>query len=142
MAVQVYKFSGKAAYVSKNGKQFRPDEPEVFTMRLYPETAADRKAIKATGVKNEIKEDDGAKSGVEGFYYTLRANEAYPIVDTEGNELDKLVGNGSDVTVSLEVETFNSPKFGPQARSKLVEVMVTNLIEYIPPETETTEVPA
>ena len=142
MAVQVYKFSGKAAYVSKNGKTFAPGEDPVFSMRLYPTTAADRAAIKNTGIKNKPQEDDGSKSGVPGFFYTFRSNEAYPIVDSQGSEITALVGNGSEVTVDLQVEHFTSPKFGPQARSKLLKVVVTKLIEYIPPDAQAADVPA
>jgi len=133
MAKQVYTFSGKVAYVSKQAKTFENGDT-VWTMNFYPPTAADRKAIKATGIKNNPKEDDGEKSKVEGMFFTFRSKEQYPIVDPQGNEIDKLIGNGSDATISLEVETFNSPKHGPQARSKLLKVQVDNLIEYVPPE--------
>lgn len=133
MSKREYYFSGKAGYVSKNGRKFG-EEPEKWSMRLYPRTAADRAEIKATGIKNKTQEDDGVKSGVEGLYYTFRSNTPYPITDKDGNDITVLVGNGSEVTVKLEVEAFNSPKYGAQARSKLLGVIVTNLIEYKPEE--------
>ncbi len=146
MAMQVYAFTGKAAYVSKNGKVFKDGEAPVWTMNFYPRTAADRKAVKDTGIRNQVKEDDGSKSGVEGFFYTFRSKEPYEIVDDAGNGLEALVGNGSEVTVFLEVETFRSQKFGPQARSTLKKVKVDKLIEYKPEgqptDTATNEVPA
>ena len=144
MAEQVFKSEvGKVAYVTKQGKQFKPGEAEVWTMRFYPKTAADRAAIKATGIKNKINEDDGAKSGLEGLFYTFRSSEAYDIVDAEGNPVDKLIANGSEGYVELHVETFNSAKFGPQARSKLLRVVITNLIEYVPEVKEdSADVPA
>lgn len=146
MSKQVYAFTGKAAYVSKNGKVFKDGEPPVWTLSFYPVTAADRKAIRDTGIRNAVKEDDGSKSGIEGLFYTFRSKEPYDIVDAKGNNLEALVGNGSEVTVFLEVETFRSPKFGPQARSTLLKVKVEKLIEYKaegqPEDTDKTEVPA
>lgn len=129
---QVHEFSGKVAYVSKNGKQFKPDEPMVWTARLYPD-AATRKLIKASGLRNEVKEDDGEKSGVEGLFYTFRSRDPYEIVDANDQPLDKLVANNSEGTFFVEVETFTSPKHGPQARGTLLTARITNLIEYVPP---------
>jgi hypothetical protein len=134
MAKQIYRFSGKAAYVTRNAKVFPNSSDPVWTMALYPITAADRKAIRDTGIKNHTKEDDGVKSGVEGLFFTFRSPEQYAILDASGMPIaeDILVGNGSDVTIELEVETFNSPRHGPQARSKLRTVTVDNLIVYVP----------
>lgn len=142
MSKNVFKFKGKFAYVSKNSFTFKNGDT-VWTMNFYPPTAADRKAIKATGIKNDVKEDDGEKSGIEGLYYVFRSKEQYPIVDSNGTPLEKLVGNGSEGEITLEVETFVSPKHGPQARSKLLAVKVENLIEYVPEEKpESADVPA
>lgn len=145
MAKREYYFSGKAGYVSKTGRKFG-EEPMKWSMRLYPRTAADRAEIKATGIKNKTQEDNGAKSGVEGLFYTFRSDSQYPITDKDGNDITAMVGNGSDATVKLEVEVFNSPKYGAQARSKLLGVIVTNLIEYKPEEpkdeTSSGELPA
>lgn len=138
MAIKTYEFSGRAGYVSRSGRVFKEGEAPVWTLRLYPRTAADRAAIRATGVKNKAQEDDGSKSGVEGWYFTFRSKAEYPIVDAAGQPVEKLVGNGSEITVFLEVETFMSQKFGQQARSSVVKVRVDNLIEYVPP-TETAD---
>lgn len=148
MSKNTYTFSGKAAYVTTTGKVFNEKQGPVWTMCFYPPTAAARMAVRNTGIKNHTKEDDGSKSGVEGFFFTFRSNSPYAIVDAEGNDLPEgiLVGNGSDVTITLEVETFNSPAHGPQARSKLLKVQVDTLIPYVKPEAEVsdtqTELPA
>lgn len=141
MAVKVYQFDGKLAYVTKNGKQFKEDEAPVWTIRLYPRTAADRAAIKATGVKNKVQEDDGSKSGVEGLFYTFRSDAPYEIVTPSGEPIEKMVANGSEGIITLSVETFMSPKFGQQARSKLLKVEITNFIEYVPEAKADAELP-
>lgn len=144
MAKQIYRLTGKAAYVSRKFKVFQNSPKPVYTMSFYPEGAAGRKAIKDTGIKNHAKEDDGLKSGVEGFFYTLRSNEEYAILDKNGIPLDEnvMVGNGSTVTVELEVETFTSKQHGPQARSKLLAVTIDELVPYIPKEATVTDVTA
>ena len=127
MAKQDYVFEGKAAWVSK-----KPNKWGKFSLNFYPDDAAGRKAVKDTGIKNKVQEDDGSKSGVEGLYYTLRSTSPYPILDTSGNEVEGMIGNGSRIQVHLMVETFDSKEHGPQARSELSHVVVTDLIPYEP----------
>jgi len=145
MAMKEYIFSGKAAYCSTNGRDFNDGKGPKWSMRLYPRTAADRKEIKATGIKNKEAIDDGSALEEGLVYFTFRNDkEPYKILDGNGNPVTALVGNGSDVSVKLLVETFNSPKFGPQARSWLTEVVVNNLVPYEPkaPTVEKAELPA
>jgi hypothetical protein len=136
MAFENYTFSGKAAYLSKQYKIFdnKPDE-KVWSFRFYTD-AEGRKAIKATGMKNKVHEDDGEKSGVEGLFHILRAKEEFPIVSPAGDDITDLVGNGSEVTVDVTVETFTSKIHGPQARSQVNRVTVTKLIPYVKAEAE------
>lgn len=126
MSTTTHTFKGKVSYVMRKANDWGK-----FTMNFYPPTAADRKAIKETGVKNKTKEDDGAKSGVEGLFYTFRNSDAFPIT-LEGKEFTGLIGNGSEVELTLEVETFKSPVHGPQARSKVTGINITSLIPYDP----------
>lgn len=135
MAKQEYRFSGKAAWVST-----RPNKWGKYSFNFYPQSAADRKAVKDTGIKNKVQEDDGSKSGVEGLFYVFRSEILYPITHN-GAALDGMVGNGSDVTVTLEVETFDSKEHGPQARSRIVTLNIDNLIPYEKKE-KSTDLPA
>lgn len=136
MATKEYIFTGKGAWVSKNAQTFANGDT-VWGLALYPRTAADRKEIKATGIKNREMIDDG-KGIEEGLVYFRLRNKTgpYKIVDPQGNEVEALVGNGSEIAVKLAVETFNSPKFGPQARSTVTEVVVMKLIPYAPKDIE------
>lgn len=134
MAFENYTFSGKAAYLSKQYKVFdnKPDE-KVWSFRFYTD-AEGRKAIKATGMKNKVQEDDGEKSGVEGMFHIFRAKEEFPIVNPDGSEITDAISNGAEVTVDLVVETFTSKIHGPQARSAVARVVVNKYVPYVKPE--------
>jgi len=136
MSKAEYKFSGKAAWIGK-----KPNKWGKYAFNFYPRTAADRKAVKDTGIKNKVQEDDGSKSGVEGLFYVFRSDILFPIKSPDGAPIDAMIGNGSDVTVTLEVETFQSAEHGPQARSRVQEVVVDNLIPYVKKEVKE-ELPA
>lgn len=141
MAKLEYTFQGKAKYflfrsLSKYGDN---------RMNFFPADDATRKAIKATGTKCGVKEDDGSKGAPEGFFYTFRNAPGKMVI--EGVPEGALVGNDSDVTVTISVEQFVSPKFGPTARTLLEKVVVTNLVPYERPANKeqqgvSTDVPA
>lgn len=142
MAKQNYEFEGKAAWLL--GK---PDKWGKYTVCFYPKDAETRKQIKALGLRNNINEDDGAKSGVEGLFYRFKTDGApFLVTDIEGNRIEKRVGNGSDIVMRLEVESFTSPTHGECVRSRVLSLVVTNLIEYVPEKKETpaevAEIPA
>jgi hypothetical protein len=136
MAKQEFYFTGKAAWVSR-----KPNKWGKFSFNFYPVDAAGRKAVKDTGIKNKVQEDDGSKSNVEGLFYTFRADTLYPITDATGADISDMIGNGSEVTVKLEVETFDSAEHGPQARSKVLGMVINKFIPYVKQEAKT-EVPA
>jgi hypothetical protein len=124
-----YIFAGKAKWVSKNPTTFENGDV-VWSMALYPDSATTRKAIQATGIQNRVALD---KETDEAFF-TLRSKDGeYAIIDTDGNPIDALVGNGSEVKVKLWVETFKRKDGTQGARSKLTEVMVTKLVPYEKP---------
>jgi nitrogen fixation protein FixH len=143
MAKQEYIFSGKAAWVGTKGTDFNDGKGPVWSLAFYPRTAADRKEVQATGIKNKPMIDDG-KGIEEGLiFFRLRNNQGpYSIIDSKGEPLTVPVGNGSEVMLKLLVETFNSEKHGPQARSWVTEVMVTDLIPYVKEEAAKTETKA
>jgi hypothetical protein len=117
-------FKGKIfwAFVHKT------DKYDKYSFNFVPEDAEVRKAVKATGVRNGIKEDKDGNL----FYKFRRDAKDGPIyvTDPEGKPIESLIGNGSDVVVKLGVEKFVSPTHGPVVRSKVLGVVVTNLIPY------------
>jgi hypothetical protein len=127
MASRSFYISG----ICKWAKLFKPDtkfEPQ-YSLILYPD--ADGWVVwKETGLGGKIKEDE------DGKFVTLRRKIAGPewqpvlpppeVVDAEGKPLDKLVGNGSAVTVKIEV--YDTRK-GPGHR--IEKVRVDKLVEYV-----------
>jgi hypothetical protein len=93
-----------------------------FSLNLYVDDKT-RKAIKATGTKNGLKEDD------QGFYYVFRSDEKPVVVDGAGQPVTEIVGDGSKVRIAVTVEKFDS-KHGPNARTKLKTVVVDELVPY------------
>lgn len=133
-----YIFKGKFAWVSNKSQTFKTAKGEetVWGLAFYPETAADRRALTATGIKNKAQEDDGSCLQEGLMYFRLRnKDEPYKIINDKGEPLTEMVGNGSSGMLKLVVENFNSKTFGPQARSWVTEVMITDLVPYNPLET-------
>lgn len=127
-----YYFTGKVAWLT-NIASAKYDN---YAFSFFPSSDVERKAVKATGIRNGVKEDDGSKSGIEGFYYTLRSAEPFVILDDKGAPLDKKVGNGTEVKIKFVVEKFDSAKFGKITRGTVDSIIVTKLIEYVPPVKE------
>lgn len=129
MSTDVHVFKGTIKWLRREPFLFKDQntgvEKETWAFSFYPGDTATRKAMAGTGIKNNLKEDD------LGFFYTLRSTEPFPI---EGVDDDTMIGNGSEATVDLLVESFVSRKYGKVVRSKVVNVLVTNLIEFIPVE--------
>lgn len=137
----------KTVYLSGIGfwmhRLFEPDEYlgiKKWSMRLYPDPKS-QQTLKAEGIQLRLNQDD------EGKFITLkrpvlkkwklRAGENPefdpPIVRTsEGKEWDMdmpSLGNGSKVTVKLEVYPTVKGK-----GTRLCEVRVDELVEYVPPD--------
>lgn len=127
MAITTYKFRGTVSFLMKKPKQWKPEEPPKYSVMFYPE---DRAAVRATGVKNKIKEDKEGK-----FFYSFYNLDPIPVF-VEEKVFDGYVGNGSEVELILDVETFVSPKHGASARSKIAAVNVLKLVPYDPPKQE------
>lgn len=130
MAVQEVNLSGKAKWV-----RTKPDKWGKYTMCFYPQDAATRKAIKELGLRNHINEDD------DGLFYRFKTDGSPFRTTYEGKPVE-YVGNGSDVTITLAVETFESKIHGPMARSNVVEVVVDKLVPFVPEKPKSGEVPA
>ncbi len=145
-ATKYLKFKGKGAWF----KLFEPDDykgEKKWKFNLYPSDAT-LAEMKAAGLQNKVKEDDGEKSGVTGKFVGLKRETEKkfngvinrfepPIVyDMKGDEITDpiIIGNGSEVEVLLEV--YHTDRFG--AGSRIQEVKIIDLIEYVAPE-EVTE---
>jgi hypothetical protein len=110
-----------------------------YTVDFYPDNADVRRAVKATGIKNGIRED---KEG--NFYYRFYSTEPFSVCTPDGEPVRVLVGNGSHAQLRLEVEKFESAKHGTVTRSKVIGIVVDKLIEYKRPAAAPTptELPA
>jgi hypothetical protein len=131
LAKQVYTFSGKVEWLRKQAKTW-PDGSTNYSVSFFPSSAEERKAIKATGIKNTVKVSE--KGDLEGqMFYSLKSDEPFVVMTPDGEVFDGYVGNGSDVTIRLEVETFES-KYGPNARSRVLGIILNNLVPFVPEE--------
>lgn len=128
MAIKEYTFEGIIEYPHLKA----PNKYGKYSLDFFPDGDADRRAIKATGTKCSVKERDNPDSSQNGkFFFTFTNTEA---VDVKSPDPDVLVGNGSKAKVTITVEDFNSPKWGRVVRTKLVSVVVLNLIPYFKPD--------
>lgn len=151
------KFRGRSAYAMVyKPDDFKGDR--FWKISLYPD-AETLQDMKDAGIQSRVKDDDGSKSGVAGKYMTFRLDTEKefagsgltkfhpPIIkDKKGDNIvsyidngdgtfDRrgepvLIGNGSDVEITLEV--YPTKRFGNGSR--LREVRIIDLIEYNPPE--------
>ena len=135
MATVFYTFSGTVKWA----KVYRPDKFGNFTIDFYPKDKEVRKAIKDTGIRNRLYEDDEGN-----FFYRFRRAERKEnkktkemmefgppkVLDSDGEPMTDLIGNGSEITVKISVYDFSSPEHGTGKGHRLEEVMVENLVEY------------
>lgn len=128
---------GKCAWANR---LFVPDiEYKKWSVKLYPnqESLDIIRDLQAEGVKNVLKKDD------DGYNISLgRPTEKVirgkvvafsppTIVDADGNAFAGPIGNGSDLTVKMDV--YSHPVPGTQKRAKamrLVSVRVDNLVPF------------
>lgn len=144
MATEFKKFKGKGKWM----KIFVPDstfgDPQ-YRMQLYltPEGVIEFKKL---GVKNKVNTDeDGSyvnlKRDVSKIMRGQTVSFSPPIVvDKEGNPFKEgSIGNGSDLTVTVEHYAYN-PKTGggPAHAIRLHTVQVDNLVPYQPNVTKET----
>lgn len=127
---------GKAKWANR---LFVPDiEYKKWSLSLYPdavslETVRD---LQAQGVKNVVKKDE------DGYHVNLgRPTEKSirgkvvafnpPVVtDKDDNAFAGPIGNGSDVTVKMEVYSHGTPGGGKAKAMRLAAVRVDNLVPF------------
>lgn len=128
--VKTYTYKGTCKWA----KLFKPDQKyNTYQITLYPDKAGLKQYVKA-GHQGEIREDE------DGKYVVFRRKPQIPtkkgiwelgppeVVDENNESLDKLVGNGSEVEVT--VETYSTAAAGMGTR--LAKVKVLELKEYNP----------
>lgn len=136
MASNYYYLSGKAKWA----KLFKPDDKyKNWQIQVYLD-AASMKQYDESGMTMAKKQDD------DGVFVTFRRPEAKVIkdelvkfdpptvLDTDGNKLEQLVGNGSDVTIKVIVYDTMKGK-----GHRLEAVKVNKLVPYVKQETAAPE---
>lgn len=92
-------------------------------------------ALKALKVKNNGKPGavGTAEDGKMWVVFRRKGEDGPPtVVDAQGMPFTESIGNGSEVTVKFEVESFISKKWGTVVRSSLLSVMVNKYVKYDP----------
>lgn len=113
-----------------------------WSIRLHPDKDSLEiiRNLQAEGIKNVIKKDD------DGYYVQLSRpthRKGRPgtadiplappqVVDADGNMYDGRIGNGSDVTLKLEVYSHKTPGGGKAKAARLASVRIDNLAPYDP----------
>lgn len=135
MASSYYYLSGKAKWA----KLFKPDDKyKNWQIQVYMDDES-MKIFDGSGMSMNKKQDE------DGTFVTFRRPEAKVIkdelvkfdppvvVDADGNKLDQLVGNGSDVTIKVIVYDTMKGK-----GHRLEAVKVNKLVPYVKQETAPT----
>lgn len=118
----------------KTPDDYKGDKRWKVNVYLNKET---KKTVKETGVPFKIKEDEDGEyvcfsRPVEKMHKEeLKTFEPPKVFDTDLNEIDDLIGNGSVVTAKISV--FDTAK-GPGHR--LEALRVESLVHYEEPETD------
>ena len=131
--------TGKAmwANITSPNTRFQPHKYG-FTVLTDADTAAKLEGIGLNQVKDRAGQP---KYDEPAFTFSKRAtrndgtaNAAPKLVDTEGNDLDVSVGNGSEVVVKIKPYKNDFGQF-----AELMAVKVENLIEYVEGDTDNEE---
>lgn len=130
---------GKAmwANITSPNTRFQPHKYGL-TVLTDPETASKLEGI---GL-NQVRDRSGQpKYDEPAFTFSKRAtrndgtaNAAPKLVDTDGNDLDVSVGNGSEVVVKIKPYKNDYGQF-----AELMAVKVENLVEYVEGESDNEE---
>jgi hypothetical protein len=130
-------WSGKVSWCNVD----RVDNFGRWSLTLYPDTKAYNEImkLKQEGLQNVIKKDD------DGYYLNIsrpievrmktgKALALAPpvVIDSEGLNLAKKVGKGSDVTVKVEIRRYKTPRNTEGVAVRLESVRVDNLVTFEP----------
>lgn len=139
-ASKVLAFQGKCKWAQLDHPDTKFSIEGKWSIRLYPtqESYEALLELKKEGIRNQIKKDD------DGYYTTfsrpcqklfkgrLKAFEPPLIEDKDGNPLPRntRIGNGSDVTVTVEVYYFQTPQKTEGAAARLASVRIDSLVPF------------
>lgn len=130
-------------YLQGKAKWARLAQPDPWgnwkiTLYLTPDSYNKMNELKMEGVKNTIRKDE------DGYHVVLRRPQqkmmkgkviglAPPeVINPDQTPLrDMLIGNGSDVTVKLEVYEHGTPSGGKAKAARLMGVRVDNLVPFV-----------
>lgn len=139
-ATKFLAFQGKCKWACLDHPDTKFSIEGKWSIRLYP-TQESYDAIlelKKEGIRNVLKKDE------DGYYTTfsrpcqkmfkgrLKAFEPPVIEDKDGSPLPRStrIGNGSDVTITIEVYYFTTPQKTEGAAARLASVRIDNLVPY------------
>jgi len=131
--------NGKAmwANITSPNTRFQPHKYGL-TVLTDPDTASKLEGIGLNQVRDRAGQP---KYDEPAFTFSKRAtrndgtaNAAPKLVDTDGNDLDVSVGNGSEVVVKIKPYKNDYGQF-----AELMAVKVENLIEYVEGDTDNEE---
>lgn len=114
---------------------------EKWSVTLHPDNKSLEiiRDLQAQGIKNVMKKDD------DGYYIQFSreptklmkgkvvAFAAPKVIDKEGIPMDGArIGNGSDVTLRLEVYQHGTPNGGKSKAARFDSIRIDNLVPYLP----------
>jgi hypothetical protein len=88
-----YQFRGSVTYAYLG----TTNKFDKYSLNFFPIDDATRKAVKATGTRCGVKEND------KGFFYTF-TNLKKPFVIKDGAPFEEILGDGTVVEIELTVE--------------------------------------
>jgi len=134
----------------------RPNKFNNWSINVYTDKAT-RKSLKELGLRANPKE--GNEEFGDGWFLTFRRptqatwkgklTELDPpkVVMADGTVFDGLIGNGSKVTVKLEIYEYNGGidaagnRYEGGKAARLIGVRIDELVEYVAPQENETETP-
>lgn len=135
MATENIFVAGKAKWP----RLVKPNQWGDWSITLYPNTESLEtiRELQAAGLKNTLKKDE------DGYYIqfkrppskklggVVKVYEPPACLDKEGRPMDGMgIGNGSDVTIGLEVYEHSTPGGGRAKAARLKSVRVDYLIPH------------
>lgn len=135
MATEFIYLKGKASWVKD-----KPNEWGKYSFQLHPDNESLEKIreLQSEGIKNVLKKDE------DGYYCNFSRPVSIvakgkviglappEIWDADGRTpFKESVGNGSDVTVKLEVYSHGTPGGGKAKAARWASMRIDNLVPYV-----------
>lgn len=129
-------------YIQGKVSWFRPKVPNKWnkwSVQIHPNDKGLEiiRELQSQGVKNQLKKDD------DGYFTTfsrpvtketatgkILSFVPVEVFDADGNPFDGNVGNGSDVTLKLEVYSHQTPGGGKAKAIRWVSARIDNLVPF------------